>query len=609
MVDLSIWKKAWALLDKRERRNACIVLGVIIIGAISSALMVGSVMPFLAVLAEPSRIEKTSALAWVYDVVGFETTYGFLVSLGVVSFVVIVLSSAIQIARTWAVSRFAMMRMHSISHRLLSIYLAQPYEFFLNRHSSEMGPRILAESQQVVNQFLRPAAELIASFMTTLAIVGLLLWVEPVVATVAFVVLGSVYGIIHVWNRHTIRRLGQKRVMANRSRFRLASESLNGIKDIKLLGRERSYLERFEAPSRSMAQVDVKVAVFTQVPQFALQAVALGGIILLCLVLIDPVQVSSGAALGGILPILGVFAFAGQRLMPELSKLYQSLVQIQAGSAAVEAVHEDLVLRSSAPQPSKTNRHNKIEFKKLLRLDGISYRYPGSEKTSINEISLTIRAGEKIGIVGGTGAGKTTLGDIILGLLQPSRGKLVVDEVDINSETLWAWMNRVGYVPQDIFMTDASIAENIALGITGNDIDYKRIFTASKIARIDRLIEEELPYGYDTQIGEKGVRLSGGQRQRIGIARAMYRDADLIVFDEATSALDNLTEYEVMDAITSLPDHKTVIMIAHRLSTLRGCDRIIVIEQGRLVGFDSWDNLSAENEVFKRIALKPLIAE
>jgi ABC-type multidrug transport system fused ATPase/permease subunit len=494
-----------------------------------------------------------------------------------------------------------MMRMHSISHRLLATYLAQPYVFFLNRHSGEMGPRVLAESGQVVQQFLRPAAEFIAACMTTIAIVGLLLWVEPVVAAIAFAVLGGIYGAIYMGTRRLLRRLGKVRVEANRARFRLANESLTGIKDIKLLGREGAYLDRYAGPSIRMAKTMVSVTVLSSVPQFALQAVALGGIILLCLVLIDPAGVESGASLGGLLPVLGVFAFAGQRLMPELSKLYQSLAQIQAGSAAVEALREDLVLhRSVAKLPRAMGGVGGL--KQSLRLEGVSYSYPNSEQAGMRDVSLTIRAGEKIGIVGSTGAGKTTLADIVLGLLEPGQGKLIVDGADITSENLRTWMQSVGYVPQDIFLTDAPVAENIALGVPPAQIDMDRIRKAARIARIDGFVERELPEGYQTHVGERGVRLSGGQRQRIGIARAMYHDADLIVFDEATSALDNLTEAEVMDAIDALPGDKTVIMIAHRLSTVKRCDRIVVLDKGRVVGCDSWNSLMAGNAAFQRIA-------
>ena len=600
-MDFSTARKAWALLDARERRNACLILGIIIVSAFSSAVMVGSIMPFLIVLADPGRIENTPALAWAYERFGFSTDYSFLVAMGAGSFAVILLSSLIQIFKAWSVARFANMRIHSISHRLLKSYLGQPYAFFLNRHSGEMGPRVLAEAGQVVQQSLLPAAELVAAGLTTLAIVSVLLWVEPFVALLAFTILGGLYVLIYTFTRRSLKKLGKIRVESNRQRFRLANESLTGIKDIKLLGREMAYLDRYAVPSTRMARTQVQIMVLSQIPQFALQAVAFGGILLLCLVLIDPEGISSGAALGGLLPVLGVFAFAGQRMMPELSKVYHSFAQIQAGTAAVDAVYEDLVLKKQARGLSR-QIPAALGLKQALCLENVSYSYPNADQAGIQGVSLSITAGEKIGIVGSTGAGKTTLADIVLGLLEPASGQLVADNTPITAENTRAWMRTAGYVPQDIFLTDAPVSENIALGVPAETIDHERVRNAARIARIDTFIMGELSDGYATHIGERGVRLSGGQRQRIGIARALYHDADLIVFDEATSALDNLTERDVMSAIDALPGDKTVIMIAHRLSTVKRCDRIIVLDQGRLVGCDTWDALMAGNEVFRRIA-------
>ncbi|MDO8837356.1 MAG: ABC transporter ATP-binding protein [Parvibaculum sp.] len=601
MIDLSTWKKVWALLDARERRNAWIVLGIMLVAAISSAVMVGSIMPFLVVLADPARIEATPALAWAYAYFGFTSVHHFLVGLGAASFGVIVLASLVQIAKTWTVARYTNMRSHAISHRLLASYLAQPYPFFLNRHSGDMGSRVLVEAAQVVTRFLRPVADLVATSLTTVAIVALLLWVDPVVAVVAFAVLGGFYALVYLASRRVLNRLGHVRVNANRQRYRFANEALTGIKDIKLVGREKAYLGRFAVPSTEMAHNEIKIEVLSQVPQFVLQAVGLGGVILLCTILIDPTRIESGGALGGLLPILGVFAFAGQRLLPELSKLYSALTQMQAGAAAVNVVYEDLVLKGRPDQlPGEPSAG--LGLSKTLSLEGIFYSYPNAAHVGLRNISLSIRAGEKIGIVGSTGAGKTTLADLILGLLEPDQGRMVVDQTVIDASNQRAWMQSVGYVPQDIFLTDAPVAENIALGIAPEAIDMDRLRRAARIARIDTFITQDLPDGYRTHVGERGVRLSGGQRQRIGIARALYHDADLIVFDEATSALDNLTEQDVMDAIDALPGDKTVLMIAHRLSTVKHCDRIIVLDRGEVVGYDSWDALMAGNPAFQRIA-------
>lgn len=589
------------MLNPREKRTAWKVLLIIIAGALASAVMVGSVLPFLTVLAKPMRIETTPALNWAYETLGFTSIYNFLIALGFATFAMILISSMIQIAKTWAVASFAMMRVHSISHRLLATYLAQPYEFFLGRHSGDMSPRILGESGQAVNGFLQPAAELIASGLTTLAIVGLLLWLEPIVATISFAILAGIYGIVYVFTRLALRRLGDIRVNNNRKRFRLVNESLSGIKDIKLLGREAAYLDRYAIPSRKVATTQTQIAVLSQVPQFALQSVAFGGIIMLCLVLINPTTLASGNAIGDLLPTLGLFAMAGQRLMPELSRIYRSLAMMQASSAAIDAVHEDLELRKQISR-STPPQNEGLSFKKSLVLEAVDYSYPKSDRVGIQEINLTIVAGEKIGIVGSTGAGKTTIADIILGLLQPHKGRITADGSAISSENVHEWMMRVGYVPQDIFLIDACVTENIAFGMPHNQIDSHRVRNAARIARIDQFIENELPDAYETRIGERGVRLSGGQRQRIGIARALYHDADLIVFDEATSALDNLTEADVIAAIDALPGDKTVIMIAHRLSTVKRCDRIVVLDKGRIVGCDTWTALMASNARFQQIA-------
>jgi len=600
MIASGDWKKAWVLLEAREQRNAWFVLGIIILGGLSSAMMIGSVLPFLSVLADPETITRTPALKWAYDKFGFASKYNFLIALGLGSLGVIIISSVIQLVKTWAVARFATMRTHSLSRRLLATYLGQPYEFFLNSHSGDMGTRILTETQQMVGQFLRPAAEAVASIFTISAIIILLLWAEPFVAIASFTVLGGVYSLTYCISRQPLKKLGMARLKANSARFRTANEALGGIKDIKLLGREGDYLVRYDIPSYEMARANTRVQIISAMPKFVLEAIAFGGIILLCLFLIETDGLESGSGIREILPVLGLFAFAGQRLMPELSKLYQSLAQIQAGSAAVEIVYRDLSLQINAKLPQIPPKA--LGLCKQLDLQNVSYSYPGSTSAGVKEISLSIQAGEKIGIVGGTGAGKTTLADLVLGLLNPNSGCLVVDGVTLNADNMRAWQQSVGYVPQDIFLTDASLNENIALGVPFGQIDQTRVEKAAKMARIEQFILTELPEGYATTIGERGVRLSGGQRQRIGIARALYHKASLIMFDEATSALDNHTEAEVLAAIEDLPGDTTVLMIAHRLSTVRQCDRIIVMEAGKIVGIGPWDSLIEKNAAFRKIA-------
>lgn len=601
MIDVPVWKKAWAILSPHERRRALVVLAIMLTAALASAAMVGSVLPFLSVLAQPERIETVGALSWAYQTFGFTSRYDFLIALGLGSLGVIVLANIILVISSYAIIRYVSMRIHWISHKLLAHYLGQPYTFFLDRHSGDLATNILSETQLMVNQFFRPAADLIASSLTVTAIVSLLIWVNPPIAVASFSLVGLTYGATYMISRRYVRRLGQMRAKGNQARFKIANEALGGVKDIKLLGREGSYVDRYLPPSLDMARSTVGVGVISDIPRYVIQTVVFGGVILLCLAIMDPAGLDDGALLGGLLPLIGVFAFAAQRLIPELQKLYNSLTRLQYGAAAVERIHSDLTSAPRARMPKKPPQA--LGLKADLQMKNVQYQYPGGDGPSLTDIDLTIKAKEKIGIVGSTGAGKTTMADMILGLLRPTSGQIIVDGQEITDEKLRQWQATVGYVPQDIFLTDSSLYENIALGVPPDEVDRDRVEEAGRIAQLDEFVQRDLPEKYDTKIGERGVRLSGGQRQRIGIARALYHDADLIVLDEATSALDNLTEREVMSAINALPDSKTIVMIAHRLSTVKVCDRIVVLDKGHIVETGPWNTLMEEGGAFHAIAM------
>lgn len=602
MADIGTWKKGWSLLSNCERRAALFVLGIVIFAGIAAAGMIGSIMPFLSVLSDQAQIRNNPYLAFLYTFLGLESDYMFLVILGVASLFVILFSSAVQIIRSYAVARFSMMRMHSISHRLLASYLKQPYEFFLNQHTGEIGTQILSESENVVNYFFRPAAGVIASLVSILFIAGLLLWIDPIVTLASTTTLGLIYGSVFYYTRFKLGKLGELRLLNNRARYRITYEALGGVKDIKLLGREASYVDRFEVPSITMARCHVAAVVLGEVPSYVLQCVAFAGMIVLCLVLLDPTGFGEGAGLNDIIPLIGVFAFAGQRLMPELQRVHMGLTQLQYGRSAVNAVFED-TRASASSRPFPEPHLQPLTPSEQIELVGVTYRYPNSPQSGLTELSFRIHTGEKVGVVGTTGSGKTTLADLILGLIEPSEGAVYVDGVVLNSSNTRNWQRSVGYVPQDIFLIDASILENIGLGIDLDKIDRERVIDACRIAQLDAFIESDLVEGYDTVVGERGIRLSGGQRQRIGIARAIYNDAQFLLFDEATSALDNLTERELMSSINALPGDKTIVIIAHRLSTLKICDRILVLDEGRLVANGNWHDLMSGSETFRRFAL------
>lgn len=603
MIYPKTMRMLWDMLDARERRNFWLVVTIVCVSGLFTVLMIASIMPFLTVLSDPSQIYESRLLNNVFTWGGFENEFDFLVALGGASIAVIIISNLLQILKTYAIARFSEMRRYSLSTRLLSRYMHQPYEFFLARHSSDLGKQMMTETQQVVTTAIRPAMDSLASVVTASMIAALLLVAEPVVTLATFGLIGSIYGGVIFLNRRFSSRLGAIRKEANAACFKVANEALSGIKDIKITGREGFYLRTFSKPALRMARSQMNIMVITQSPQYIIHALMFSGIVVLCLALLIRGGSEADTALAEIIPTIGLLAFAGQRILPELSRLFHSITMISYAGAAVETLHADLVKTGDAKEntPNVRSKVKPMSLRGEIEFKGLSYRYPAADRPGLADLSFRIQAGERIGIVGSTGSGKSTFANVLMGLLAPSAGYFAVDGVQITEATVPSWQRTIGYVPQDIFLTDTTVRENIALGLDPAEVDMARVVSAAKIAQIHEFIESEMPQGYDTMVGERGVRLSGGQRQRLGIARALYNRADLIVFDEATSALDNATEKDVIRAIDSLPGDKTLVMIAHRLSTLTGCDRILVLDKGHVVGFDTWEALENGSPEFRSI--------
>jgi ABC-type multidrug transport system fused ATPase/permease subunit len=411
-------------------------------------------------------------------------------------------------------------------------------------------------------------------------------------------VLGGAYGLIYLGLRRYLSRIGADRVKANRERFTAVQEAFGGIKDVKVAGLEEAMLSRYDVPAKRFASHQAASQVASQLPRFAMEIIAFAGILVVALYLM--------AGAGGLqqaLPVLSVFAFAGYRLMPAMQQLYAQLSKLRFAGPALEALHRDFSnLDSGGTDTLKRQRPTPMGFTDTIRLEQVSYTYPKAERPSLNGVDLTIPANTTVGLVGATGSGKTTTVDIIFGLLRPQSGLLTVDGEAIIPANLRAWQRTIGYVPQHIFLADDSVAANIALGLPPGQVDMLAVERAARIANLHDFVTGQLPQGYQTQIGERGVRLSGGQRQRIGIARALYHDPEILFLDEATSALDNLTEQAVMDAVHNLGRKKTIVLIAHRLSTVRDCDTIFVLEHGKLLEQGSYEDLLRESSRFKAMA-------
>lgn len=601
---LETYRKIRDILDARERRNAVLLFGMMLIMGLLEAIGVASVMPFISVVSNPESVETNQHLNILYTGLGFTSTDSFLLFLGSAVFVLVVGSLAFKALTYWAMARFTHMRNYTLSSRLLRGYLGQPYSFFLNRHSAELGKSVLTEVNQVIVSTLMPALNLVASSIVALFLVVLVVSVNALVALSAVVVLGGAYGLIYAVLRHYLARIGAERVKTNQERFQIAQEALGGIKDVKVLGLENAYIQSFARPAQRFARVQANNQIINQMPQFALQGLVFGGMLMLLLVLL----VAERGELSAVLPLIALYAFAGYRLMPAFQNIYTSLSQLRFGQPTLEALHRDLVETEQAGSPAmakvRTESCEVLLVKEAIELDGIHYTYPQAEQPALNHLSLTIPARTTVGLVGSTGAGKTTAVDVILGLLEPQLGSLKVDGQAICGEAIRSWQRKIGYVPQSIFLTDDTVAANIAFGVPLNQIDQTAVERAARIAELHHFVIKEMPNGYETMVGERGVRLSGGQRQRIGIARALYHDPEVLVLDEATSALDNLTEKAVMDAVHNLGHRKTIIMIAHRLSTVRECDQIYVLNHGELEAQGSYDELVSGNERFRTMAQK-----
>lgn len=596
---IGVYRKILELFDPRERRRFYVLMVVMIVVAFAEVLGISTVMLLLGVLAQPEKIASNRHMAWVYDTLGFTSTFSFEIFLSLGVFIAVLASLALKALGAWAIIRFSTMRGYTISSRLLHSYLRQPYSWFLEHNSAEIRKSVLNEVDQVVGRVIIPGLRLLASLLLALSIVGFLLVVDPVISIMAAVLLGGSYAAIYFRLRKVLQTLGKDMLAVNGERFRLAQEATGGIKEVKLMGLEDAYVRRFEDAARRRADYTARSQVLGELPRYALEALTFAILLTLILVLL----LRSGGELVTVIPTLGIFAFSVMRLLPALQQVYASMASIRNGTAVLDHIHADYTpILGKVRVRDTTPAGPPLALTRELELKGVRYSYASASRVAIHDIDLRIAARSTIGIVGGTGAGKTTLIDLILGLLTPEAGQILVDGTPITAENLRAWQRALGYVPQSIYLTDDSVAHNIAFGVPKNKVDMAAVEKAARIAALHDFVIHDLPKGYDTLVGERGVRLSGGQRQRIGIARALYSDPSLLILDEATSALDNITERVVMEAVQNIRADKTIILIAHRLTTVRQCDVIFLLDKGRIASVGTYDELVAGNETFRKMA-------
>lgn len=589
---MQTFKKLLFLLTLKERKQASLLLLMVLMMALIDMIGVASILPFMAVLTNPELIETNSILNEMFQtskIFNVESKQQFIFFLGIIVFLLLVVSLIFKAFTTYAQLRFIQMQDYSISKRLVEGYLRQPYSWFLNRHSAELGKTILGEVSGIIGSGIKPLIEVIAKGTVIITIIVLLIIADPKLAIIVGSVLGLAYGIIFYFIRSYLKQLGKKRLENNRLRFITISEVFGAFKEVKVGGLEETYVTRFSNFAKIYARTNAASQVIAQIPRFILEAVAFGGILLLILYMM-----AQSGSFSNALPIVSLYVFAGYRLMPAVQQMYTSFTQLTFVGPSLNKLYDDL---KSLKEFDMNFNKEKLSFHKKISLNNIYYNYPNASRSALKSISFSITAKTTIGLMGATGSGKTTIIDIILGLLEAQKGTLEVDGKVITSQNLKSWQRSIGYVPQHIFLSDDTIEANIAFGTEHNDIDKDAVKRASKIANLHNFVKEELPKQYQTTIGERGIRLSGGQRQRIGIARALYHNPSILIFDEATSALDTQTEKAVMDAVNNLNKNITIILIAHRLNTLKNCDIIFKLEKGQIIGQGNFNEIVNANKI------------
>lgn len=599
----------YSLLTREQRKKLLRLQILIVIMSIAQILSVLSIGPFMAIVGDIGRLEGQGVLADLYHASGISNPLDFLFWLGIVVLAILVSGALISMYTTWHMCMYGAKIGVDISSRLFDYYMKQPWMFHVQGSSSTLTKHISQECQRVSLGIIKPVIDVNAKLLMSSMMALTLVIYNPGVALFGLLIFSSSYFLLYVTVRRRLTHNGRLISRIQTLRYKTMSEGFGGIKDALVLGRGQSFIERFRQTSDDFARVNGITQLLTQVPRYAMELIAFGSIIFLVLYLLS---VHEGD-LGKMLPIMSVYALAGFKILPAFQQIYQGISSIRSNIAAFEVIHDDLMAsressgndKQQSDEPLASSQDDvpchRLSLKFGIRLSNIVFHYPGKDQPALNGLNLEIPANKVIGLVGASGSGKSTAVDILLGLIEPDKGQVLVDGIPLPEVDKRAWRYTIGYVSQSIFLSDASIAENIAFGIAPQAIDERRVKKAAGLAYLDDLIAT-LPEGLATPVGERGIQLSGGQRQRIGIARALYFDASILVLDEATSALDGITEKLVMNAIHAFSGNKTIVLIAHRLATVSQCDCIYLLSHGRVIDQGRYDELADRNDTFKRMA-------
>lgn len=583
-------RTAYALLSVRSRRVASLLVVMMFFNGFVEVSGVAGILPLMSLASDPTVLERSPWLHRIYSEMGFTSPQRFLLFLGCAFMGLYVLVNVSRATTAWLNFRFTFDVSHQLANRLLRSYLSRSYLWLRQRNSAELSKDVLTEMQALAENVYLPINEVFTDGLAALMIGTGLLVLEPGLAIGTGLSLGLLFGMVYQVNRRQLQRNGELRDRINSHRFRAVHEGLYALREARLLSRREAFLQRYFHLSRRYNNASVTGELIYELPKYLTELLALSALITALLYF----SLNGKAAA---VAWLGLYVMAIWRMVPALQALYRNLARIRFYSPILQRLAAEL----NAPLEVGGPFERPLPLGSGVALRDVSFAYNGEQGPVLRNISLQIARGQRVALVGETGSGKTTVADIIAGLVPPTAGALEVDGRALDSQQLAAWQANVGYVPQEIYISDDSVAANVALGIAGEALDQQALERASRVARIDEFVQE-LPNGYHSKLGERGAALSGGQRQRIGIARALYHGPELLILDEATSALDEVTQRRVLEGLDAGSADLTVLVIAHRLEVVRSCDCIYLLSGGQVAASGTYDELLASSAEFKAMA-------
>lgn len=592
-------RQLFFLLSPQQLREFYILQILVVIMAFTELLGIASIAPFMALVGDIGLLQKDSGVfATFYELSGLTDPVNFLIYSGLIVLLMLTISTLMSMFTIWKLSMYSAKVGAEISDQLYTYYMQQEWLFHTSGSSAYLTKQVSTEAMRVASGIIQPLMQMTAKLVLALFISVSILIYDPVIAVAGLLLFAFAYFLLYKLVRKRLQVNGIKISQILSQRFRLMNEGFGGIKDVLLLNRRYDFVERFRASGKSFAYAEGNNSAISQVPRYFMELIAFGAMISLVLILVKLHQ----GNLGTVLPILAIYALAAFKLLPALQQIYSSVAHIKGNTAAFDAIKDDLENAFSGQHSTvKQTETSHLPLNHQVSLNNITFSYPNKTSPAVDGLSMIIPKNSVIGIVGASGSGKSTTIDLLLGLLIPQEGEIFIDDILITVDNMRAWQNTLGFVPQSIYLSEGSIAENVAFGLPIRSISIDQVNRALELANLRELVGQ-LPEGIDTKVGERGVQLSGGQRQRIGIARALYHEAAILVFDEATSALDGITEKIIMEAIHEFSGHKTIVMIAHRLKTVQKCDIIYMMDEGKIVDQGTYQELINNNPKFREMA-------